>query len=74
MKRTKYFTSSLNLGIKIWRLKDDDLRYFSPRRHTWDISCYSIRDLDAGKNKHHKEADVKITRDQARKLEPKAFR
>jgi hypothetical protein len=74
MKRTKYFTASSKISIKVWRFKDGEIKYFSPQRHTWDFSVYSIKDLETGKNKNHREADIRITRDQARKLEPKAFR
>ena len=74
MKRTKYFTHADALFALVWRVRDNTfLEYFSAVLNTWVVSVYSFD----GKTIKEKGGDIKyyqITRDQARRLQSKAFR
>ena len=69
MKRTKYFTVKNPIIVKIWRIRNGIVMYFSQRIQLWNQShCDSEAEFLASTTIRQ------ITRDQARKLEPKAFR
>ena len=77
MKRTQYFIGVVEF-LGIWRIKDGKSLYYSnmPGRWTysiytpagWTYSIYTPAELNY-------QAGIKqITRDEARKISPKAFR
>jgi hypothetical protein len=68
MKRTKYFTTDVTDTIKIWRYKDGEMRYFDDSTLCWHPSLCVCDGTNNGQGWHQ------ITRDEARKLEPEAFR
>jgi len=66
--RTKYFTKQSSF-IRVWRIRNNFVAYFSRGRgYVWCRSaCDNLEDCIAG-------SLTPVTRDQARKMEPKAFR
>lgn len=71
MKRTKYFTNPRNTaGNRVWRLKNGKFEYWGHTAGYWFASVFNAP----------KEGNLsaitftQISRDEARKLEPVAFR
>ncbi len=69
MKRTRYFTRPAGVGVCLWRVgKYGHVRVFGKIDKQWGASISQLR--------HLKRSDVivQVTRDQARKWYPEAFR
>lgn len=68
MKRTKYFLNILSVTPNVKRVKGNDVTFFSDTQTVWMPSVYTANDLVK------LPAFKRITRDEARKTIPKAFR
>jgi len=69
MKRTRYFTRPEGSGVCLWRVgKHGHVRVFGQIDKRWGASISQLR--------HLKQSDsiIQVSRDQARKWYPKAFR
>jgi|WetSurMetagenome_2_1015567.scaffolds.fasta_scaffold1066984_1 hypothetical protein len=68
MKRTKYFQNT-SCATALKRVTSDDkITCFSTGYLEWDKSLYTVKELNV--EAHFRQ----ITRDQARKIHPKAFK
>lgn len=67
MNKTMYFTTNYENGIRVWRYKNGKMEFYSPNATGWHPSACEI-----GVN--NGEGWRQISRDEARKLDGKAFR
>ena len=68
MKRTKYFHNTTYPNGAIKRVNGNKVKFFSESKKSWEPSAYTLRNLTTN------PSFKRVTRDQARKIQPKAFR
>lgn len=71
--RTKYFEDITSFSISYWRLKNGKMEYFNKSEGVWYPSARKITG-NCHDGPGHNSNWRQITRDEARKKDPRAFR